>query len=255
MIDDIGLYLKTIKWHGLLRAGIAKLQGKRNLMEVRIANIQKPFFIRVPSTDVPTLKKVFIDKEYTLPSGIAPDTIIDAGANIGLASIFFANRFPLARILAIEPEVSNFQILKKNVEPYPNIVPIQAALWHQQEQIQLTDPGIGHWGFRTESRSETGSGQTSNLVQAVTVGGILEEYGFSRIGILKVDIEGAEKEVFSNSASWIDLVDMVIIELHDRIKFGCESAFYSAVEGMDDQWKIGENVYVRRNNSKASNPE
>ncbi|MEZ6091277.1 MAG: hypothetical protein R3C05_25325 [Pirellulaceae bacterium] len=47
----------------------------------------------------------------------------------------FAMRFPSARILAIEPEDANFELLLKNVERYPNITPIQAALWNRDESV------------------------------------------------------------------------------------------------------------------------
>ena len=52
-----------------------------------------------------------------------PSVIIDAGANIGLASIWFASKFPEARILAIEPEKSNYELLVRNVEPLHHVTP------------------------------------------------------------------------------------------------------------------------------------
>ena len=41
---------------------------------------------------------------------------IDAGANIGLTSIYFANKFPNAKIVALEPEIDNYIILQKNIQ-------------------------------------------------------------------------------------------------------------------------------------------
>ena len=64
----------------------------------------------------------------------------------GFASIYFANKYPGAKIIAIEPEQSNFELLKDNIAPYPNIIPIQAALWHKNEEINLIDPGLGKSG-------------------------------------------------------------------------------------------------------------
>lgn len=45
--------------------------------------------------------------------------IIDAGANIGLTSVYLANRFPNARILALEVDQQNFELLAENARPYP----------------------------------------------------------------------------------------------------------------------------------------
>ena len=49
-----------------------------------------------------------------------------------------------------------------------------------------------------------------------------------RISILKIDIEGAELELFSSSASWIDQVDNFVIELHGE---DCEKTFFAAIKG------------------------
>ena len=72
--------------------------------------------------------QVFLDNEYDFRAVERPQVIVDAGANIGLASILFANRYPQAKILAIEPEHDNFNLLADNVRSYDNIVPLQAAL-------------------------------------------------------------------------------------------------------------------------------
>jgi hypothetical protein len=61
----------------------------------------------------------------------------------------------------------------------------------------------------------------------------MEEFRIDRVGILKVDIEGAEKEVFSGAASWIDRVDGIIIELHDRMKRGCSRTFFRNTPDFD----------------------
>ncbi len=51
----------------------------------------------------------------------SPETIVDAGANIGVTSIYFANRYPGAKIFAVEAEASNFAMLVKNTQAYPSI--------------------------------------------------------------------------------------------------------------------------------------
>jgi FkbM family methyltransferase len=243
------LYIQTVGVRGLLRAAVSKLIGRRYLWQVMHAGCSHPFWLRLPSSDVPTYKQVFVDKEYDFSASQPPAVIIDAGANIGLASIWFANRFPNSMILAVEPERSNFELLKKNVAVYPNVTPIHAALWLSEEKVRLSDSGLGNWGFRTEGieGTEKRSVESECLVNSVTVESLMKVYGLERVSILKIDIEGAEKEVFSESANWIGFVDSIIIELHDRFKEGCSESFYAAIAGFSEPWRIGENIFVSRN--------
>jgi FkbM family methyltransferase len=191
---------------------------------------------------------VFLLQEYDFDVSRAPRTIVDAGANIGLASIYFANRYPDAKIIAIEAERSNFEVLQRNVSPYANIVPVHAALWSENGSIDLVDPGLGKWGFMTQRAdgSEKTYGRVVHAVRAMTVDAVLKEHGVDRLDILKIDIEGAEREVFRDPSSWIGKVDALIVELHERMKSGCNRNFYNGSNGFDDEWLQGENVYLTR---------
>jgi len=182
-----------------------------------------------------------MEKHYDMPCPIVPKTIVDAGANIGLSAIFFANKYPDATIIAVEPESSNFQLLQKNVSPYPQIKTLQAALWKENRQINLIDPDNGHHGFQTVEGNTNGCAQ-SGLVQALTVDAVMSSMGLNSVDLLKIDIEGAEKEVFENSVKWIGKVEMIMAELHDNIKPGCRNAFMEATKAFAYESSKGETV-------------
>jgi len=244
------MYLRTVGFSGLLYAIKGKVMKSTVFFKLNRQDCTHPFRLRIPSSDVPTYKQVFINQEYNFLVETQPKTIVDAGANIGLASIYFANKYPGAKIIAIEPEQSNFELLKDNIAPYLNIIPVQAALWHKNEEINLIDPGLGKWGFMTEMKdsSENLPGDSFHTVAAMTIDKIMKDYNLEKIDILKIDIEGAEREVFSNTSSWIEKVDSIIIELHERMKAGCNRSFYCGSNGFDNEWTHGENVYLSRKN-------
>lgn len=250
VIKQIKNYFRILGLNGLLYAIKAKITNTVVFYSIDKYDCKYPFTLRIPSSDVPTTKQVFINYEYDFLVEIEPKVVIDAGANIGLAAIYFANKYQNAKIIAIEPEQSNFELLKQNVEPYPNIIPVHAALWDKNEEINLVDPGLGNWGFMTENDnpSEKLSGNTCHKVMAMTIDKIINDYNLDKIDILKIDIEGAEKEVFSNASSWIEKVDAIIVELHERMKAGCNRSFYCGTNGFDNEWHQGENVYLSRGN-------
>jgi hypothetical protein len=109
-------------WRGVIAATRAKVTGEQVRVVVRPPEVKEPIYLRVPSSDLDTFEQVFRNGEYDFRAS-NPRFIIDAGANVGLASILFASRYPSARIIAIEPEQSNFDLLKENVAPYPSITP------------------------------------------------------------------------------------------------------------------------------------
>ncbi|UAJ72561.1 FkbM family methyltransferase [Synechocystis sp. PCC 7339] len=245
--QNIELYLVTVGFRGLVKTLIAKVKNKTDLLEISNENTRWPIYLRIPSSDVPTYKQIFVDNEYNCTTNRPPKTIIDAGANIGLASVYFANKYPTAKIFAIEPESKNFKLLLKNISDYENIVPIQAALWNENEEINLVDSGLGNWGYMTDA--DAVDKDICHQVQGVTIDEIMNQYDLEEIDILKVDIEGAEKEVFADPSLWIDKINSFIIELHDFMKPGCGESFYAGIDKIKPNltmWRREENLFASK---------
>jgi FkbM family methyltransferase len=201
--------------------------------------------IRLGTTDVGAFKHVFIDEEYALPLDRNMSIVIDAGANCGMSAVYFALRYPLARIYAIEPDPSNFAILKKNAQSFPQITPIHAALWSRDGYLGVIDPGEGHWAIRVEDR------KSQTVVPALTIPTMLRQYGIDHIGLLKLDIEGAECETLAFASEWIGCVDAICAELHDRFRDGCSRAFEVATIDFPIRWTQGELHCVARKSCAA----
>lgn len=203
--------------------------------------------IRLNSSDLATFAKIFLNREYDIPLAKEPKVIVDAGANVGYASAFFALQFPRTKIIAIEPEAANFNLLKQNTSAFPNVAAVNAALWPTSGQVNLLDPGMGSWGFEaSEAGNMQGGAANLGTVRAVTVDEIMSEFNLPFIDILKVDIEGGEKPLFANSPEWLKRVGVVMIELHDQRQMGCSRNFYIATRDFDRELRQGENVFMLR---------
>jgi len=194
-------------------------------ISVRPKGIRSRVFLRTNTTDTSTYRQNLVAHEYDFDLPFEPRTILDAGANIGMASVYFANRYPSAKVIAIEPEPCNFRMLEKNVVTYPCINPIRAALWPSEGEVSVLAPSgmngnYGHWGFTVSE----GSG-----VRAITVPAILRRFEIDIIDVLKIDIEGAELELFSGACEWLKYVRCVMIETHDQFRPGCAQTVHSVL--------------------------
>ena len=148
------------------------------------------------------------------------------GGNIGLAALYFANVYPDAKIVSVEPESDNYNMLIDNTRAYDNIHPIQSGLWNKSTYLKVKNIGLGDWGFVVEECDKEGA----ETFRALSIADIMTQYQADEIDILKLDIEGAEKEVFtSNYDRWLPKTKILIVELHDRMKAGCSSAFIKAM--------------------------
>ncbi len=198
---------------------------------------------RKDSSDKIIFRQIFITRDYSFRSKIKPKLIIDAGANVGYSALWFANRYKDARIIAIEPESSNFKILKRNTRCIKRIVPTEGGLWSKDTFLKIVDDEVDPCGFQVE---EVGPSDNS-AIKAVTLNSILKESGCDKIDILKMDIEGSEKEVFSKNLEWMDRTNIIIIELHDWVFPNTSGPFRSAIN--KDEWNItekGENLILKR---------
>lgn len=178
-------------------------------------------YIRLESSDAFVLKQIWVDKEYDAVIHIYrnsfndnPKTLIDAGANIGLTSLYFHAFFPGIRIMAIEPELANAAQVEKNAAlngAQSSIRLVTKALWARVTTLAPVSDDFRDgldWSFAaTESVSGT--------IETVTPESVIKMSGGS-IDIFKIDIEGAEAELFADNVSldWVRSVKILAIEVH-----------------------------------------
>jgi len=185
----------------------------------------KQLKIRDNKTDSAIFNSVFGANELKIFAPISkdfdPEYIVDIGAYAGYTSVWYARKYPKAKIIAVEPESSNYAVLEENIKPYKNVHSIKKAVWPQKTSVFVRDMGTGDWGFKMES-NETDSIET---VQTVTIEELLAQSPENKIDILKIDIEGAEIEVLANSENWHNKVNVIMIELHEWFAPGCIEAY------------------------------
>lgn len=215
-------------WQGMY-SYISLVTTKNRLIGVRSRGIKGPIWLRPGTSDNAVFGQVFLNNQYDIKGGYEPALIIDAGANIGLTSLVFARQFPKALILAIEPEESNIAVLRKNIQNYPQIKSIHGAVWYRKERLQISNPAVLHWAFQVNTSADQTSG-----IQGETIDEIILSSNRQKADIVKLDIEGAEKELFLlGKNDWLGSVSVIMVELHDRLKPGCKSAFESAYNTRD----------------------
>ena len=171
---------------------MTSLRHEMEPVQIDCRPLGRKVWLRPGTSDLEVFHGIFADKDYEFACwDISPELIMDAGANIGLTSLYFAKKHPAARIIAIEPEASNVELLRRNTHSEPNIKVISGALWPRKTKLSMVDGDAEKWAFSVRE------GTTSSGIEAWTIPDILADTGAGRIDLLKIDIEGAEKELFT----------------------------------------------------------
>jgi FkbM family methyltransferase len=190
--------------------------------------IDLSIFLRRNSSDPAVFRQIFMQGEYNFVikfiqsfKSIPIRTIVDAGANIGLTSVQFSVYFPQARIVAVEADLKNLAKLRDNVAAsgLENIEPLHRALWRNNGNLAIENTFRDklEWSLRVTPLVS----KNSDMVQGITCMELLDTSGGS-IDLLKIDIEGAEKDFFHNEELTLQMlanVKFLVIELHDDIAF------------------------------------
>ena len=257
---QIHIYLLRCYRLGVLsciRMSLTKILSPQNEVTVHVPGFKKKLFLRKRGSDQDAFDQVFVEQGYAQPflEGFSPRVIIDAGAYVGYSTVYFANKYPDCQIIAVEPERSNFDLLKKNTSGYRNVQCIRAALWSTKTKLYMKSLTGREWSFRVQQNQSSDEG-FSEIVPTVTIPEIMEKFGLNVIDILKIDIEGAEKELFSkNYETWIGKCKIIVIELHERFTPGCSKAFYSALSGLSfGQYIRRENVFIDLRDNQGTAP-
>jgi FkbM family methyltransferase len=248
--------VRRIGWRFPLRHPAAAI-GKKSVT-VGIRDFGK-INIRTKSSDAGTVREIFKYKQYDMSgfsqftrveyrynelcrSGCVP-IIIDAGANIGASTIWFAKIFPQARIFAIEPDATNAACCRINVGRFSNIEIIEAAIGSSPGFVSLKNESGEANAIQTERVNEREG------VRICTVTELLEAFPSGRLFIIKIDIEGFESDLFDRDTTWLEEVAAVIIEPHDWLLPGKGSSltFQKAIASHNFEILLkGQNlIYIR----------
>jgi FkbM family methyltransferase len=145
--------------------------------------------------------------------------VIDLGANIGLASLYFAEKFP-CQIVAVEPHPETFELLNTNLSKLSQSGrsrTLQAAVWDTAVSLQAIS-AVRNPNHFSEFSVQEGKGS----IVGMTVNDIIDYSGFPRVDLLKIDIEGAETQLFKSDLTWLSRVRCMAIEFHGASRAATE---------------------------------
>ena len=237
MRPNVRLFRQLISHVGLVNTFAIMLQriltGKPRDSVYRIAadDVNTPIWFRLYSTDSAVFNAIFRRAEYRrLEPTETVDLVLDCGANVGYSSLYFLTKYPNCRVIAVEPDPANFDLLTRNLADYqPRVRLVRAGVWSHPTRLRMSDEAFGdgrEWARRVRECEDEEPAEFA----ATDIGSLLLQSGASRISILKIDVERAEVEIFArNYEHWLDRTDNIVIELHDS---ECRSVFHRAINGI-----------------------
>lgn len=200
------------------------------------------FSLDSKETDILIFNHIIIKEEYKTiieimrSNKIPCNTMIDAGANIGLTGLYFKAFFPEVNIVALEPNAANFSRLNNHIEinNLKNITLLNKGLWSHTTRLKGDNSFRGgeSWSFRLVDALD----HEEALIEAVSIQDLIKEYSLTYIDFLKIDIEGAEKEIFKDESAldWLKCTKLIAIEIHDE--FLCRGSIEKIL--MDNNFEL-----------------
>lgn len=155
-------------------------------------------------------EQIFTRHVYNFNSKTEEPFIIDAGANIGMAVLYWKKRYPKAKIIAFEPSREAYKSLVKNVEAnnLKDVICIDKALSNTNGTQKFTTNEVISGSLILEKDLAN-----NYDVETTTLG----EYLKDEVDFLKIDIEGAEKLIYDDVKTNIHNLNHVFLEYHSFI--------------------------------------
>jgi FkbM family methyltransferase len=162
------------------------------------------------------INRIVSGQEYPalqLP-GYEAKTILDIGANVGAATLYFHFSFPQAEVYAFEPGAENFRHLAENTRDFPRIHAFQCGLLDRAERVPLYAGKLQSMQCSIVPGPETTS--QSQEIELRSAREEISRLGLSEISILKLDTEGCEVPILHSLQSHLDAIDFIYVEYHSE---------------------------------------
>ncbi len=183
------------------------------------------FVLRDRSSDPQVFRQIWVNEEFrpvvniVNQRNIKIETILDAGANIGLSTIYLKKHFPQAQVICVEPDKSNVSQLNHNLVAncLADYTILEGGVWSHQDWLDID------YSFRDGlewSRALKPPINGSGAIPVFSIEDIRKQNGWSTIDLLKIDVEGTEEEIFGEDKDYefLSKTKVITLEIHDTEK-------------------------------------
>ncbi len=210
---DTNSFLKLLRASKIFSGSRNRIASvdKDDCYQMKISGKKIEFTLRRFSGDLDMFYEVFWKKGYSSShlKGKPVFTVLDLGANIGMATAYFYSCFQGATFYCVEPDPGNLELMKKNLAalvPPGKIHFLQAAIGDADSKGDLiTD--------RYAYNSKVISGRENGAIDVRTMSSVFSYFHLQQVDLVKMDIEGAESQAFSETR-WLEEVKHIFIECH-----------------------------------------
>lgn len=225
------------------RAAASKNQPTEYLLN--LANAPNSTTLRTNAGDFNILYEIFWQQAYHLPQlqGGAFGTVVDIGANVGLAALYFMEKFPVTRLVCVEPEPANFQVLQRNLHG-TIAVAVQAALDATDGTVKIDS---SPQAYNARVSAATGTVE----VAAISMPSLLQSQQLDWVDLLKIDIEDYEQQVFIDDCAWLAQIGVLLIEIHSPVS---QQVVRQAVQAQGFSWEQAAGKQAQTGLFVARNP-
>jgi FkbM family methyltransferase len=164
-------------------------------------------------------QEIFVESTYFFQVDTSQPVIVDAGANIGMATLYFKRLYPEARIVCFEPDPGNFALLKRNVET-------NGLRGVEVHEVAVSDSEAPLTFFTSQDGSPLRNSTIRERVQSpeqIEVPAVrLSQFLGGDVDLLKLDVEGAEGRVLDDliASGALARVKRLHLEYHHHIDGG-----------------------------------
>jgi len=159
----------------------------------------------------PQWRDIFVKRVLDFTAASRSPRILDCGANVGVASLFFHHLYPDARLTAFEADPALCAMLDANMKANgaAGVEVRQAALWTSTGTLTFRCEGSDSGMIDSLPGAVDGR---STVVPSLRLRDLLEA---EPIDLLKLDIEGAEDAVLADCEPVLHRVKAMVMDLHE----------------------------------------
>jgi FkbM family methyltransferase len=212
--------LRSVRRYALCRGSGVRPPSVPETVDVRVRRLGgTPVTIRTVGSDAQVLFDAFAHGYHLPPRGAvsrADATIVDLGANIGLTMAHYAQLYPAATIIGVELDHGNAILCRRNVAAWRHrCVVIEAAVWVEDGLVEYELQREAQYAMTARPLSSLQTPHTRRA-PAITMPSLLAKHVRQPVvDFLKMDVEGAERQLLRQGSEWAGRVHCIKVELHD----------------------------------------